>query len=199
VVTAICLASVTACSIVPREQAKVATLAPAVASAPTTTTAAPAPTPYVVARGDTLTAIAKRFGVSSSAIVAANHLTSEDMLTVGQVLRVPPVQPLQLNVTPANGPPGTSFLLHLLGVPSADTVTFSVAQPGHRPYTGPAHTPGLDGSVSATYETYPPDPAGAYVVLAHTSSGKAVFATFHVKAGTPAPAQAPPQAPTQAP
>jgi LysM repeat protein len=192
VVTALCLAGVTACSVVPRDRPQVATLAPAAASAPTTTTTvAPAAPPYVVARGDTLTAIAKRFGVSTSAIVAANHLTSEDALTVGDVLHIPPVQPLQLNVTPADGPPGTSFLLHLLGVPSSDTVTFSIAQPGHRPYTGPAHTPGLDGSVSATYETYPPDPTGAYIVLAHTSSGKAVFATFHVKAGGPSPTQVP--------
>jgi len=138
-------------------------------------------TVYVVARGDTLTAIAKRFGVTVGAIVTANHLASQDVLAVGQVLRVPPVVPLTLSVSPSEGQAGTSFTLHLAGVAPTDTATFSIAQPGHAPYTGPQHTPNADGTVSATYDTYPTDPAGAYVVLARTSSGKGAFATFRVE------------------
>jgi LysM repeat protein len=138
-------------------------------------------TTYVVVRGDTLTAIATRFGVSVAAIMAANHLASQDVLSVGEVLHVPPVVPLTLHVSPSDGPAGTSFTFRVAGAATTDTVTFSIAQPGHPPYTGPAHTPGQDGTVTATYDTYPTDPAGAYVVLAHTSSGKSVFATFRVE------------------
>jgi len=152
-------------------------------TAPTTTTSTTAPPiTYVVAPGDTLTSIAQHFGVTADSIAALNHLTNEDMLSVGQVLHIPPVLPLALAVTPGSGPAGTSFELKVSGVPMTDFVTFSIAEPGQSPFTGPVHSPGPGGSVTATYQTYPTDPTGTYVVLAHTSSGKGAFATFHVLA-----------------
>ncbi|MGZ6299642.1 MAG: LysM peptidoglycan-binding domain-containing protein, partial [Candidatus Limnocylindria bacterium] len=44
---------------------------------------------YAVVRGDTLTGIAARFGLSMMTIWWANTLTSKDQLHVGQVLRIP--------------------------------------------------------------------------------------------------------------
>lgn len=53
-------------------------------------TPAPAPTPvtYIVQAGDTLNAIAARFGTTAPAIMQANGLTSE-IIQVGQVLIIP--------------------------------------------------------------------------------------------------------------
>ena len=45
----------------------------------------------VVQSGDTLSKIASRFGVSVSAIMAANGLTNPDLISVGQALRIPGV------------------------------------------------------------------------------------------------------------
>lgn len=44
---------------------------------------------YVVKPGDTLTAIALRFGTTPSAIAAANRLRNIHLIFVGQVLRIP--------------------------------------------------------------------------------------------------------------
>jgi LysM repeat protein len=180
VVAALCVAALTACGAL-LGKSKLATVAPPAAPPSTTTTSTTAPaTPYLVARGDTLSRIAKRFGVTVEAIVASSHLRNQDVLTVGQLLHIPPVAPLTLSVAPSQGPGGTSFTLRLTGIAPTDLVTFSIAPPGHHPFTGPQHTPSPQGTVSASYNTYPTDPTGAYVVMARTSSGKGAFATFRV-------------------
>jgi LysM repeat protein len=64
--------------------------------APATTRPAGAPTPtptpqqrYVVQAGDTLAAIAERFGVSAAEIARANRLADPDRLKVGDTLVIP--------------------------------------------------------------------------------------------------------------
>jgi LysM repeat protein len=44
---------------------------------------------YVVQRGDTLYSIARRFGVSATALAQANNIANPNLLYVGQVLYVP--------------------------------------------------------------------------------------------------------------
>lgn len=65
---------------------------PSAIASPTPTPAPtpPAPTPvtYVVQAGDTLNAIAARYGTTAQAIMEANQLTSE-IIQVGQVLIIP--------------------------------------------------------------------------------------------------------------
>jgi LysM repeat protein len=51
--------------------------------------AAPAPATYTVARGDTLAGIARRFGLTPAALVAANSLANPDWIFAGQVLNIP--------------------------------------------------------------------------------------------------------------
>jgi LysM repeat protein len=48
-----------------------------------------APGTYVVAQGDTLSTIAKRYGIAAQDLQKLNNLTNADVLTPGQVLRIP--------------------------------------------------------------------------------------------------------------
>jgi len=66
-----------------------ATVAPTPTPTPAPTpTAAPTPVTYIVQPGDTLNAIAARYGTTAQAIMQANGLTS-DIINVGQVLIIP--------------------------------------------------------------------------------------------------------------
>ena len=70
---------------------------------------------YTVQSGDTLTAIARRYGVSVSSIVDANGIDDPNMIDVGEQLIIPgtigvsnPVtvsQPTQASVIPGTGGP----------------------------------------------------------------------------------------------
>lgn len=69
------------------------TITPTVTPTPSptaTSTPTPAKTIYVVRAGDSLSAIAHRFGVTPDAIAQANHLSDPDSLTEGQQLIIPP-------------------------------------------------------------------------------------------------------------
>ncbi len=48
-----------------------------------------APRTYVVRAGDTLQAIANRFGISVKALSAANGISNPNLITSGQVLVIP--------------------------------------------------------------------------------------------------------------
>ena len=45
--------------------------------------------PYTVEPGDTLSALARRFGTTVQAIVNANNIPNPDLIHVGQVLEIP--------------------------------------------------------------------------------------------------------------
>ena len=68
---------------------------PAPTTAATTAPTAPPPPPpppqetYVVQEGDTLAAIAQRFGTTTSALQAANGIEDPDEILIGQVLVIP--------------------------------------------------------------------------------------------------------------
>lgn len=158
---------------------------PAVRSAPTTTSRLPAtttttaaPAAYQVQRGDTLTGIARRFGVTTQAIVATNHLTAPDHLAVGQSLRVPPPPP-RLIVTPAEVTAGKTVELQLTGARPSETVIFVIDSPaGH--FAGPAHQAGSDGTVTASYRPESGAAPGTYTVAAKGDHGTSLRATFRV-------------------
>jgi LysM repeat protein len=51
--------------------------------------AIPRPLTYKVRSGDTLTAIAARFGTTVAEIAALNNITNPSLIRVGQVLNIP--------------------------------------------------------------------------------------------------------------
>jgi LysM repeat protein len=175
----------TACGVAVSQGSTLPPVKSAAAVASTTTSTAAPLISYTVARGDTITAIAHRFGVPVAAIAFVNRLPGLDTLAVGQVLRIPPPPPVAFTVDPAHGPAGTSFQLHVAGLQPSDQVTFVITAPGQSPYTGPPHSPGPDGSVTATYQSWPNDATGPYAVVAHTASGRSLAADFRVDPAPP--------------
>ena len=76
------------------------------------------PVRYTVRSGDTLYRIALRYGVTVSAIVAANNLASANVIRVGQVLVIPTGAPP--TTPPPTSPPSTSPVRYT--VQSGDTL-----------------------------------------------------------------------------
>lgn len=160
-----------------RARSTIATTAP-LADLPTV----PAPPiPYTVQRGDTLTGIARRFGVAIDAIVAANQLTDLDRLVEGQVLLVPPPPPVVLVVAPPVIRPGGTTELQLTGAKPSEGVVFEIVSPTGT-FTGPTHNASADGTVTTTYTPGLDALAGIYRVTARGSEGTTAQATFRVEA-----------------
>ena len=157
------------------------TTRPTVATAPTTTTVPS--TTYVVRPGDTLSAIAHRFHVAVSDIVARNHLANPDRVPAGQSLVIPPAPPLTLHVTPVKGQPGESFVFTLTGAMPSETIKFTIASPSGS-YTGGPHTASPQGTVTATYQSSLDAAPGAYTITAKGNLGSNVQAQFSIIATT---------------
>jgi LysM repeat protein len=134
---------------------------------------------YQVKRGDTLTSIAKFFGVSTAVLATANHLNNGDRLTEGQALTIPPLPPAQLSVDPPIAPSGQPFTFNLTGGKAGEAITFEVDKPGGGKFTGQPHAASPDGVVRATYQSSGDDP-GTYTVVATGDRGTSVRATFTV-------------------
>ena len=150
----------------------------------TTTTTTP-PFTYQVKRGDTLAAIAKRFRMPITTIVALNHLSDPDHLAEGQPLLIPPVPPVQIMVTPAEAPAGAAFAIKLTGTQPSETIVFEINSPDGK-FTGPPHQAADDGVVTATYHSADAT-AGIYTVIAKGNRGTDAQANFRVDAYSPSP------------
>ncbi len=156
-------------------------------TAPTSTTAgptttAPAPVMYQVKRGDTLTSIAKFFGLSNALLATANHLDNGDRLTEGQVLTIPPLPPPQLTVDPPIAASGQAFKFSVTGAKAGEAITFEVDKPGGGKFNGQPHAASPDGAVSATYQSSGDDP-GNYTVVATGDRGTSVRGTYMLAPG----------------
>ena len=186
-VLAVCAALLAGCGTVSSPTTTPVAVSAPTTVAPTTTTTAP-PVSYQVKRGDSLTAIAKRFGVSIAVIVAANHLATQDRLTEGQVLQIPPAPPApppQLAITPPSGQAGQGFNLTLTGAKPSEVVTFEIDSANGGKFTGPPHTASSSGAVTATYQTTPVDAPGVYSAIARGDRGTSAHARFEVNPASP--------------
>ena len=87
---------------------------------------APGDTVYVVRYGDTLWDIARRFGTTVRAIVAANNLPST-RIYAGQRLAIPRHAPVPgttvLSISPTSGPSGTVVQVSASGLPAHTAVS----------------------------------------------------------------------------
>ena len=147
----------------------------------TTTTTVGRPVRYEVRPGDTLLGIARRFGVTTDAIVKANSIPNADRLTIGQVLLIPPRPVIRLVLTPRQVTAGGSVQLVLTGAQPAEKVTFRIDSPAGS-FTGPPHTAAPDGKVTATYAPEAANPPGNYTVTAQGDRGTTASAILVVGA-----------------
>jgi LysM repeat protein len=152
-------------------------------------TTAPAPTTrastrYIVQQGDTVTSIARRFGVTTDAVIGTNQLWNPDRLSLGQALIIPPPPPVALVTVPATIEAGASTEIRLTGAKPGEKVTFTVRS-ATGPFTGPPHTATNEGTVTATYTPSLDTPAGDVSVSASGDQGTTAQATFHVDAAAP--------------
>ena len=113
-----------------------------------TATATPAPTPttvsttiYVVQRGDTLSAIARRFGTTTAVLIRLNGLRSGNYIFVGQRLRVPgpagEPAPTRINFTAGTTTATVTGSVtfpnrpcYILGAQAGQTLNVSITSPG---------------------------------------------------------------------
>ncbi len=150
----------------------------------TTSTTTRQPFRYTVESGNTLTALALFFGVSSSDIIAANPDLDPDHLVVGQRLVIPPPRVVKLVVKPRKVVVGGSLRLTLTGAQDFENVTFEVQRPT-TPFVGASHSASESGVVTTSYSLGVADPPGTYTVIARGDRGTLVQATFSVEAATP--------------
>jgi N-acetylmuramoyl-L-alanine amidase len=114
----------------------------AIPSTPAPAPVAPAPTPapaaanasYTILRGDTITAIAKKFGVSVQAVLAANNLVASSMIYAGRTLVIPGTQIAEVGavtvpLSPVMAANAQTIISvgRSLGVPSNGIITALVA------------------------------------------------------------------------
>ena len=145
----------------------------------TTSTTSRPPINYTVARGNTLTALARVFGVSTSAIIDANEGLDPNSLVEGQVLVIPSPEPVELVVKPRKPEVGGSIEIRLTGAKEFEVVRFQIDRPTG-PFIGPGHSASEDGVVTTSYELGLADPEGAYTVTAAGDQGTSVSTTFQV-------------------
>ena len=171
----------------------------ATAAAPTTTvgptTTTTPPITYVIKAGDTLSAMAKRFGITLAALAGANHIANPDTIKQGQILTIPPApppttttappttavpSPPRLAVTPPDGPVGTVFNLNLTGARPTENVTFQIVGPTGTKFTGSPHTIGPSSAVATVYVTTQADQPGKYTIVVTGDQGTTATAAFAV-------------------
>ncbi len=119
------------------DQPAQATATPETTPAPTRTTNAPTTSAqkervleHRVVSGDTLSGISSRYGVSASAIAAANRISANSVLRIGQVLRIPADESVVREITTsAPAPQRTVVVPQAAGSTSAQVTEHSV-RPG---------------------------------------------------------------------
>ncbi len=115
------------------------TPAPAPTLAPTAapTAAARPATTYTVQLGDTLASIARKLGVSASAILRANNISNPDLIWVGQKLIIPGDDSAPATATPQPRPTGLPSGANAPATPEPASTTAPTAEPTVAPLPTP--------------------------------------------------------------
>jgi LysM repeat protein len=99
---------------------------PPIVTTTTTTTVAPTTTTipqiYIVLRGDSLSEIAKKFGISSAKLAAFNNITNPDKIQAGQKLKLPQPGDVVVTVPPTTVRPTPTTIRPLATVAPTTTV-----------------------------------------------------------------------------
>ncbi len=85
-------------------------------------------------------------------------------------------------MTPPTGAAGTKFTLVAAGFVPGESMTFEIDVPAQRPFVGPPHTAGPDGTVTSSYQSQQTDPAGTYRLKAVGARGTRAQTTLAVTA-----------------
>ena len=131
--------------------------------------------------GDTLSAIARRFDVTTAAIVQANKLTDPESPHARAEAHDPAGGGAQARRRTREGRRSAgTWSLTLKGAPPGERITFTIVKPGGRVHR-PAPPRGPDGTVTTSYTPGGGDLPGAYVVRAHGDQGTDVQAVLQVE------------------
>jgi LysM repeat protein len=112
----------------------------------------PGPFLYLVRSGDTLSAIAGRFGVAAAALAETNYLQEPDLIRPGQRLLIPGPQTGLEPSPPPGAPPAPEPL-----APTAEPGSLPMPEPAalpHPPGTPPSPIAWPTGAVRAVYVSY---------------------------------------------
>ena len=136
----------------------------------------------VVKRGDTLAAIARRYGMKAGDLATHNRLRNPNALTIGQVIKIPATVPANKVYVVKRGDT-VSGIATRFGVSSQDIVRASNLRRPDRLSIGQVLTiPGVSGAVTgATASTRPQLPAGLKTSLTRqrVTTGKWKYIVIH--------------------
>jgi len=88
-----------------------------------------------------------------------------------------------LSATPPAGPVGTAFTLSAAGLKPGEAMTFEVDPPKGKPFIGPPHTAGPDGTVTSTFMPQGGDTPGTYKLKATGDHGTRATASLVIEPG----------------
>ncbi|WP_223690842.1 LysM peptidoglycan-binding domain-containing protein [Leifsonia poae] len=97
-------------------------------AAPAPSTPAPSSAKYKVVSGDTISGIAGRFGVPTSAVLSANGLSSSSLIFPGQLVTIPGLATASLDTPHASTPIAAPVAPAPVPVPSTGTVVALTAE-----------------------------------------------------------------------
>ena len=145
---------------------------------------------HQVRRGDTLTSIARRYGVSEGEIAAANRLTSRNVIGIGQRLRLPGAPEPAPVAPPAQEPVVVAAAAEAAPLEAVPVAAASAP-------SAPAPTPQPAETVPAASEPAAPPPA-ASATAAPTNGSEPSAPAGEAAQPVEAPDPAPPGAPAPA-
>ncbi|GAB4468627.1 MAG: hypothetical protein Kow00124_02930 [Anaerolineae bacterium] len=147
------------------------------------------PLVHIVAWGDTLSQIARRYDVPVEAIIAANNLTSPDQVYAGQLLIIPRTagQPRTAGGAASSHtvqPGETLYALSLLyGVSMENLIAANGLQEDGRIYTGQVLTiPGTDAPAPSSPPRPPATPSGGTYTVKAGDTLSAIARIFNLSA-----------------